>query len=90
MLFAGDLAVVTAAILGGYLARFQGAPSGTDVPYLAVCIELVVLWMLLLLWTRCYDGRVLGYGAEEYRRVASASLKLAGADFERPLVGAAA
>jgi exopolysaccharide biosynthesis polyprenyl glycosylphosphotransferase len=77
-LVAVDLAIVSGAILVGYLARFQGAPTGTDIPYVPVSLGLLGLWMLMLTWTRCYDDRVLGYGADEYRRVVSASLKLAG------------
>jgi exopolysaccharide biosynthesis polyprenyl glycosylphosphotransferase len=34
--------------------------------------------MLFLVWNRCYDDRILGFGADEYRRMLSASLKLAG------------
>jgi exopolysaccharide biosynthesis polyprenyl glycosylphosphotransferase len=74
-----DLALVTIATLIGYLARFGDSSSEPSVPYVPVFITLVVVWMCFLLWTRCYDDRVLGYGPDEYRRVVSASLKLAGA-----------
>jgi exopolysaccharide biosynthesis polyprenyl glycosylphosphotransferase len=74
-----DVLVVTVAVMLGYLARFQGdrAP-GTTVPYVPVGIGLVALWGLVLAWNRCYDDRILGYGADEYRRVVGGSLKLAG------------
>jgi exopolysaccharide biosynthesis polyprenyl glycosylphosphotransferase len=74
-----DLLVVSGSVAAGYLARFQGSPTGTDIPYVPVGIGLVGLWMLFLAWTRSYDERTLGYGADEYRRVVGASLKLAGA-----------
>jgi exopolysaccharide biosynthesis polyprenyl glycosylphosphotransferase len=74
-----DLLLVGASVAVAYLARFQSSPTGTDIPYLAVGAGLVGLWMLFLVWTRSYDERILGYGADEYRRVVGASLKLAGA-----------
>jgi exopolysaccharide biosynthesis polyprenyl glycosylphosphotransferase len=73
-----DLSVVALAVWGGYLARFQGGSALTDIPYEWVGLGLISLWMLFLVWNRCYDDRVLGYGADEYRRMVSASLKLAG------------
>jgi len=75
-----DILVVTIAVMFGYLARFQGGlRPGTSVPYVAVGIGLVLLWGCVLAWSRCYDDRVLGYGADEYRRVVGATLRLAGA-----------
>jgi exopolysaccharide biosynthesis polyprenyl glycosylphosphotransferase len=74
-----DLFVVSSSVAAGYLGRFQGSPTGTDIPYVPVGVGMVVLWMLVLTWTRSYDERILGYGADEYRRVVGASLKLAGA-----------
>src|SRR5262249_51818137 len=78
LLVGGDLSVVALAVWGGYLARFQGGSTLTDIPYEWVGLGLISLWMLFLVWNRCYDDRVLGYGADEYRRMVSASLKLAG------------
>ena len=48
LLFVTDLLVVTIAVLVGHLVRFQGAPTGTNVPYLAVGVGLGVAWMLSL------------------------------------------
>jgi exopolysaccharide biosynthesis polyprenyl glycosylphosphotransferase len=74
-----DSVVVTLAVMGGYLARFRGgSPMGNEVPYGAVWIGLIGVWLLSLRLMRCYDDRVLGYGADEYRRVGSASLRVAG------------
>src|SRR3954453_12237711 len=74
-----DTTVVALAVLGGYLARFQGQPAlGAKIPYAAVAPALFVVWLMALRLTRCYDDHVIGFGADEYRRVVSASLKLAG------------
>src|SRR5262245_45024597 len=73
-----DLSLVAIAVWSGYLARFQGEAAMTDIPYQWVGLGLIALWMFFLVWSRCYDDRVLGYGADEYRRMVSASLKLAG------------
>ncbi len=74
-----DSVVVTIAVMGGYLARFRGdVPIGNEVPYVAVWIGLIGVWLLALRMLRCYDDRVLGYGADEYRRVGSASMRVAG------------
>jgi exopolysaccharide biosynthesis polyprenyl glycosylphosphotransferase len=73
-----DLSLVAIAVWGGYLARFQGGSTMTEIPYEWVGLGLIALWMVFLVSSRCYDDRVLGYGADEYRRMVSASLKLAG------------
>ncbi|SCF09016.1 Undecaprenyl-phosphate galactose phosphotransferase, WbaP/exopolysaccharide biosynthesis polyprenyl glycosylphosphotransferase [Micromonospora mirobrigensis] len=74
-----DTAVLSVAVLAGYLLRFgETAPSGAEVPYELVAPGLVLAWLVSLRAMRCYDDRVLGYGAEEYRRVSAASLRLAG------------
>lgn len=75
-----DATILGLAVLGGYFARFGGdEPRGSDIPYVVVAPALVLAWLLSLKVQRCYDDRVLGYGADEYRRVTSASLRLAGA-----------
>lgn len=81
-----DIAIIGLAVVGGYLARLHGYTTfgggqlaASDVPYIAVGPGLVLAWLVSLKLVRCYDDRVLGYGADEYRRVASASLRLAGA-----------
>lgn len=75
-----DATILGLAVLGGYFARFGGdEPRGSEIPYVVVAPALVLAWLLSLKVLRCYDDRVLGYGADEYRRVTSASLRLAGA-----------
>jgi exopolysaccharide biosynthesis polyprenyl glycosylphosphotransferase len=73
-----DTAMIAVAVLVGYATRFsQYEPSGSEVPYVLVAPGLMIAWLLSLKILRCYDDRLLGYGADEYRRVTSASLRLA-------------
>ncbi|MBB5871833.1 exopolysaccharide biosynthesis polyprenyl glycosylphosphotransferase [Allocatelliglobosispora scoriae] len=77
---ATDFIVIALSVLGGYLARFSFAgPIGVTIPYGVVAPALALTWLVFLRAQRCYEPRVLGYGADEYRRVAGASLRLAGA-----------
>ncbi|MEV6369493.1 sugar transferase [Micromonospora musae] len=74
-----DSVVLTVALLVGYLTRFgDEVPSGSKVPYVLVAPGLVLVWLVSLKALGCYDDRVIGYGADEYRRVSTASLRLAG------------
>ncbi|MER7890714.1 sugar transferase [Micromonospora sp. NPDC094482] len=74
-----DTTVLTVALLVGYLARFGNEePSGSKIPYVLVAPGLVLAWLVSLKALGCYDDRVIGYGADEYRRVSMASLRLAG------------
>ncbi|QGN47162.1 sugar transferase [Micromonospora sp. WMMD558] len=74
-----DTTVLIVAVLVGYVARFgDELPRGAEIPYVVVAPGLVLAWLVSLKALRCYDDRVLGYGADEYRRVSSASLRLAG------------
>ncbi|MFK3983713.1 sugar transferase [Micromonospora sp. NPDC050397] len=74
-----DTFVLGIAVLVGYFARFGGDdPRGSDISYVVIAPALVLVWLLSLRGLRCYDDRVLGYGADEYRRVTAASLRLAG------------
>ncbi|MGN9802749.1 sugar transferase [Micromonospora sp. L32] len=79
MLVVLDTAVLSLAVLVGYAARFgDRVPVGSEIPYVLVAPGLVLAWLLSLRMLRCYDDRVVGYGADEYRRVSAASLRLAG------------
>ncbi|MDR7278841.1 sugar transferase [Catenuloplanes atrovinosus] len=74
-----DAAVVATAVLAGYIGRFYDTPViGVQVPYYVILPVLAVVWLLSLKGLRCYDDRVLGYGADEYRRIFSASARVAG------------
>lgn len=75
-----DSAVLIVAVLVAYVAHFGGGlPRGTEIPYAVAAPGLVLAWLVSLRALRCYDDRIIGYGADEYRRVSSASLRLAGA-----------
>ncbi|QOC90617.1 sugar transferase [Micromonospora craniellae] len=75
-----DATVLSVAVLIGYAARFgESVPRGTHVSYVLFAPALVLAWLVSLKALRCYDDRVVGYGADEYRRVSMASLRLAGA-----------
>ncbi|MFI6272334.1 exopolysaccharide biosynthesis polyprenyl glycosylphosphotransferase [Micromonospora zamorensis] len=75
-----DTTILIIALLVGYVTRFgDDEPTGSDVPYVLVAPGLVLAWLISLKFLGCYDDRVIGYGADEYRRVSSASLRLAGA-----------
>ncbi|WP_026185737.1 sugar transferase [Salinispora pacifica] len=73
-----DTAALSLAVLLGYLTRFGiGPPGGAVLPYAVFAPGLVLAWLVSLKALRCYDDRVVGYGADEYRRVGVASLRLA-------------
>lgn len=73
-----DLLALAAAMAVGYFGRFQDEPAhGAPIPYAPTAVVLVLVWMVALRLCRCYDDKVIGYGAEEYRRVLSASFRLA-------------
>ncbi len=81
-LMASDVVTITAAVLLGYLARFEGevviiGAASPTVPYIPVSALLVFAWLTALRLLRCYDDQVIGYGAEQYRRVLTASFRLA-------------
>jgi exopolysaccharide biosynthesis polyprenyl glycosylphosphotransferase len=73
-----DLTVISAVVVLGYVLRFQSGSGDANVSYVPVGLGLGALWAFVLYWNKCYDDRVLGYGSEEFRRVVSGSLKLAG------------
>src|SRR5690606_30628150 len=52
-----DCVAIGAAVGLGYLFRFQGGDTRTNVPYLAVGIGLSLLWALVLYWNKAYDER---------------------------------
>lgn len=73
-----DTAIIAVAVLVGYVTRFgEYEPRGSEVPYVLVAPGVMIAWLLSLKILRCYDARLLGYGADEYRRVTQASLRLA-------------
>ena len=72
-----DAAVIALAVGGGYLARFGGDERAPAAPRSRTSWSrppLVLTWLVSLKVLRCYDDRVLGYGADEYRRVSGGEL----------------
>jgi exopolysaccharide biosynthesis polyprenyl glycosylphosphotransferase len=80
-LVAGDLVVLVASFAAAQVARFgwglevQASANGQHVGYPAVGAILAVLWWLSLHVHRTRDPRIIGHGAEEYRRVAVATFR---------------
>ncbi len=76
-LVALDVAVMVVAVLAAYTARFGLASvSIGGLWYGLILGAVVVAWLALIAVQGGYDPRVLGVGAEEYRRVTRASLTL--------------
>lgn len=77
-----DAFVIVWAISGAYIVRFGFAPNpvveGQDFSYVGLSIALVVAWWLMLGAWNSRQSRILGSGADEYKRVAAASLWLFG------------
>ncbi|WP_433120847.1 sugar transferase [Micromonospora sp. CA-246542] len=73
-----DTGLLGLAVLGAYVLCFEGSPSTpADVPYAIVVPALLATWLISLKLQGSYDDEVLGYGADEYRRIMNASLRLA-------------
>lgn len=70
-----DILVVCAAVILAQYVRFGQAPdlSSTDGYITAVSILFAAIWLLALSICRTRSTRVMGAGAEEYKRVAAAS-----------------
>ena len=78
-----DSALVAVVLAGTVLLRSMldsetfPLPGATDIEltsYLVIGPLLAVAWVAMLAVTRTYDGRVLGVGGDEYRRVVRASV----------------
>jgi exopolysaccharide biosynthesis polyprenyl glycosylphosphotransferase len=52
------------------------AVPGADIPYALVSLMFVAAWLLALTLCGAYDGRQLGTGSEEYRRVFNAGIRV--------------
>lgn len=77
-----DAFVIIWAVAGAYVIRFGLEPSsvqpGYEGSYLWFSAALCVAWWLMLGAWNSRQSRILGSGADEYRRVANASLWLFG------------
>ena len=79
---ASDALLIAVTVFAGYLLRGNGVPPFAPGDYngrsLALALLLLVLWTSALEIYRTRDPKVLGVGAEEYKAVASASLRVFG------------
>ncbi|WP_247042378.1 sugar transferase [Arthrobacter rhizosphaerae] len=77
-----DAFVVVWAVAGAFIIRFGFEPgyvvAGQELTYVWLSVVLAVVWWLMLGAWNSRQSRVLGSGAEEYKRVAAASLWLFG------------
>jgi exopolysaccharide biosynthesis polyprenyl glycosylphosphotransferase len=77
-----DAFIVVWAVVGAFLIRFGLEPdyvgAGQEVTYVWLSIALAVAWWFMLGAWNSRQSRVLGSGADEYKRVAAASLWLFG------------
>lgn len=77
-----DAFVIIWAVAGAYIVRFGFEPSfvvdGQEVTYIWLSAALVVAWWFMLGAWNTRQSRILGAGADEYKRVAAASLWLFG------------
>lgn len=72
-----DLIGVTVAVALAQWLRF--GVQGSDSHYVEVSVVIAVMWMLALSINNARSQRVIGAGAEEYRRVSVATLSVFGA-----------
>ena len=76
-----DAVVIAIAATTALIVRF-GASNPTvpglsaHLPYVAVSLALVVMWVVVLAMSRAYETRFLGTGSEEFKRVFNASVRL--------------
>lgn len=77
-----DAFVVTWAVVGAYVLRFgiESSPVSSEdaAAYSVFSVALIVAWWIMLGAWNSRQNRILGAGADEYKRVAAASLWLFG------------
>lgn len=82
LLMASDACVIIWAVVGAYVTRFgievDLLDSGGQSAYAAFSLFLIVAWWLMLGAWNSRQSRILGAGADEYKRVVAASLWLFG------------
>ena len=79
-----DALVIIWAVIGAQLVRFGTSSGEADGPqtstfgldYAVVAVVLIVLWLVALRVHNAYDARLFGHGPEEYRAVATATVRL--------------
>ena len=74
---AADTAAITVSLVIAHLLRFGVSGAllpGPNVPYALIALIGIPLWLGVLALAGCYDRRILGVGADEYRRVLNAGV----------------
>ncbi len=79
-----DALVIVWAVVGAQLVRFGTSAGDAEGPqtsafgldYAVVSVILIGLWLLALRVHNAYDPRLFGHGPEEYRAVATATVRL--------------
>jgi len=75
--FALDLALILVSMLVALYVRFGGTTNSVrGLSYPVLSILLVPIWLGALVGARAYETRFIGTGADEFKRVSSASLRL--------------
>jgi exopolysaccharide biosynthesis polyprenyl glycosylphosphotransferase len=76
--FALDLILILASLLVALEVRFGGTTgrSVSGVSYLVLSLLFVPVWLGVLFGARAYESRFLGTGADEFKLVTTASLRL--------------
>lgn len=75
-----DLLGISLGLTTGLFARFGVRPVALHgAPYPLVLAAAGVLWLVALSAGGCYDRRILGNGAAEFKRVATSCFRLVGA-----------
>jgi exopolysaccharide biosynthesis polyprenyl glycosylphosphotransferase len=77
MLVLVDLAIILVSTLVALHVRFGGnSNSVAGISYPALSVLLVPIWLAALIGARAYETRFVGTGADEFKRVSTASLRL--------------
>jgi exopolysaccharide biosynthesis polyprenyl glycosylphosphotransferase len=76
--FVDSLLVFGAVVIGYFVTGLEMVPGDTDEGTLWSAAAITLLWVAALEIYRTRDPKVLGVGADEYKRVASASLRIFG------------
>jgi exopolysaccharide biosynthesis polyprenyl glycosylphosphotransferase len=78
-LMALDAAVIISAVIVALLFRFNASPLEINgVGFNLVGVAMILLWMGLLVGNGCYDHRVFGVGADEFKRIFVGTVQMAG------------
>ena len=73
-----DSAVILGAVTVAVIVRFEASPLQINgIGFNLIGVAMVVLWLGLLVGTGCYDHRVFGVGADEFKRIFNGTVQMA-------------